>query len=465
MKQAPIAVRSRLPARAVRMLLLVALVAISIFAVVSVLHYRRAEIAASSEDDGAAADAPAGFLELPLNGIDPQVAAAITRAEAAVRVAPRSASAWGTLGMVLEVHDMPQAARVVFAKAELLDPREPRWSYLRGNLLSASRPDLALVALRHAADRCDVAGDGNALPRIRLGELLLSRQQFDMAQPEFDRVLRAEPSDTRAKMGRARCLMERGDVAAAIRSANECVSDPRTHQAAEALLAQAYARQGESDSAQIAAGAAADSARDQSWPDPFLREAAKLAVGRTARETLAGAQLDANHHSEAIDQLQSLIKDYPDDAVAWLLLGRAYIFLSDRPGAERALRHAEQLDPDSVSVQFHLGVMYRAAGDLPRAAACFRKAVARQPDYAAAQFDLGKCLAHLGERKEAASALREAIRYDPSSSRAHSELGRLLAEGDRSELPEAISHLKRAVSLNSADVPAREALQRLTAGQ
>jgi tetratricopeptide (TPR) repeat protein len=394
--------------------------------------------------------------------MDPAVAEAIRRAQSSVKAAPNSAAAWGTLGMVLDVHDLPDAARRVFARAEVLDPADPRWCYFRGSLLATSRPDLATVALRRAADACDASSAANMLPRLRLAELLLGRQQVAAAQDEFERVLRAEPPNTRAKVGLARCLMNSGDLTGAVQAARDAASDPRTHKAAEALLAQLYARQGDLAQAQAASGAADDASPDVSWPDPFSQQAADLATGRTARLDVASRELDAHHGSDALARLRAVVKDYPDDGYAWLLLGRAYIFQSDRDDAEQALKTAERLQPDSVSVQFHLGVMYRASNETDKAAVCFRRVVAAQPEFPAAQFDLGQCLAREKDRTGAAAAFREAIRYNPSSSRAYSELGRLLADGGPTERPDAIANLKRAVALSPADADARTRLEQIS---
>lgn len=426
-------------------------------------HHRSA--VESQQDDGAAAEAPGDVPNVELSGIDPAVADAVRRAQSAVKVAPNSAVAWGKLGMVLDVHDLPDAARRVFARAELLDPADPRWCYFRGSLLATSRPDQAAAALRRAADRCDAKAMENTLPRLRLAELLLGRQQVDAAQTQFESVLRVEPSNARATLGLARCRMDLGDLPDAVQAARAASSDPRTHRSAEALLAQLYARQGESAKAQAASGAAADASPDIVWPDPFSHEAAGLATGRTARIDVASKDLDAHRLPEALRSLQSIVKDYPDDALAWILLGRAYIFRSDRDNAERALRTAERLQPDSVAVQFHMGVMYRASNEIDKAAGCFRRAVTGQPDFAAAQFDLGWCLAHQGDRAGAAIALRQAIRCNPSSSRAFSELGRLLADGDSADKSEAIQRLKRAIALNPADADARRALERISGGK
>src|SRR5579875_1225902 len=62
-----------------------------------------------------------------LDGVDPAVAAVITKERRAVLTVPRDAAAWGRLGEVLELFNFRKDALVCFAQAERLDPRQPRW--------------------------------------------------------------------------------------------------------------------------------------------------------------------------------------------------------------------------------------------------------------------------------------------------------------------------------------------------
>src|SRR5438309_3331217 len=59
--------------------------------------------------------------------LDPAVAAAIEKARLAVQQEPRSAAAWGRLGMVLLAHEFPAEAGICLAQAERFDSRQPRW--------------------------------------------------------------------------------------------------------------------------------------------------------------------------------------------------------------------------------------------------------------------------------------------------------------------------------------------------
>src|SRR5437016_3622527 len=73
-----------------------------------------------------------GLPEVDLADADPAVKSLIGSAEAAVRRAPRSADAWGRLGMVLAAHSFYPESVVCFAAAQRLDSEEPRWPYFQG---------------------------------------------------------------------------------------------------------------------------------------------------------------------------------------------------------------------------------------------------------------------------------------------------------------------------------------------
>src|SRR5262245_53003243 len=60
--------------------------------------------------------------QLDLHDVEPGLAEAVKTARRGVEQAPRSAAAWGHLGMVLRAHDFNVEANRCFAQAEKLDP-------------------------------------------------------------------------------------------------------------------------------------------------------------------------------------------------------------------------------------------------------------------------------------------------------------------------------------------------------
>ena len=76
-------------------------------------------------------DAGPQLPPLPPNLEDPEVIEALTAARDAVTKAPKSAEAWGRLGMTLLAQEFDREADECFATATRLDTVEPKWFYAR----------------------------------------------------------------------------------------------------------------------------------------------------------------------------------------------------------------------------------------------------------------------------------------------------------------------------------------------
>src|SRR5205085_5778672 len=92
----------------------------------------------SPSQPAASARAPEASPEPPTvesPDLDPAIKRVLEEARRAVLKSPESAAAWGQLGLVLTAHSFHVPARVCFARAEELDPQEPRWPYFQGKSL------------------------------------------------------------------------------------------------------------------------------------------------------------------------------------------------------------------------------------------------------------------------------------------------------------------------------------------
>src|SRR5213079_2958398 len=109
------------------------------------------------------------------------------------------------LGMVLRAHDFDAEANRCFEEAERLDPREPRWPYLRGQTLVLTDPEAGILCLRRAVQCC---GDSPTAPRLRLAEALLEQGRLDEAQSHLEQAARRDP---RARLAWGRLALLRED--------------------------------------------------------------------------------------------------------------------------------------------------------------------------------------------------------------------------------------------------------------
>jgi tetratricopeptide (TPR) repeat protein len=386
------------------------------------------------------------------SGVDPAVLRLVTAARSAVVDTPHSAEAWGRLGKILLAHGLSDEALPCFAEAERLDPRQPRWPFYQGTILSQGDPDAAIPKLQGAADLC---GKLPGAPRLRLADLLLGQGRLGEAEDQWQRLLSQEPGHCRAHLGLARLAYQRGNPEQSMSHLNIALNGSRTRKASHLLLAEIYQRRGDKPAADQESRRAAALPDDESWPDPFDEEVKQLRTGRQVFLARADRFIRQGRVADAIGLLERTVHDYPDSGEAWLLMGKAYLAKNDAR-AEQALRTAVRLAPDLVEAPFYLGAVRFLRGDYREAAAHFRQAVKLKPDFALAHYNLGHCLVRLGDRSGATLAFRTAVSCKPDYADARVNLGELLAQDGREA--EALGHLRYAVQLEPRDPRAKKLL-------
>src|SRR5204863_105374 len=114
------------------------------------------------------------------------VAAALDRATDEVRRAPRSAAAWGRLGQLLLAYRFPAEADACLARAEQLDPAEPRWPYHRGALRAPTDPEEAVGHWQRAVER---GGEQRDAIRLRLATALRDLGRADKSRGQYEALL------------------------------------------------------------------------------------------------------------------------------------------------------------------------------------------------------------------------------------------------------------------------------------
>jgi tetratricopeptide (TPR) repeat protein len=405
--------------------------------------------------------------EIDLAGADPEVAALVRRAAAAVRREPRAARAWGRLGMALLANKFEDESVAPLARAEALDPADARWPYLRGVALVGRDPDEALPCFRRAAARCG-AGERRAAARLRLAETLAANGHNEEAEAEFHEVPPG-PLAPCADYGLGTLAAVRGDLTAARDHLNRCAQSPLTRQKAAARLAALARLLGEAE-----AGGRAELPADPPWPDPFLAECLTLATGKASRLREVADLERQGQPDRALEVLRRVARDYPD-ASSWLALGITLGRRGYYQESETALRKCLELEPRLVRAQYYLSLALFGQGEalkqqpgrqsdsaarFEQAAEWARRATELDPGHGEAHFQLGLTLACLGRRTEALAAFRRAVATRPELPDAHLWLGKALAEDGARE--EAVRHLRDAVRYAAADDPRpRQALEQV----
>jgi tetratricopeptide (TPR) repeat protein len=398
---------------------------------------------------GAPEPPPVSFVD-----VDPAVVEAVEAARREVRWHPRSAAAWGRLGQLLLAHGFKPESKACFARAERLDPKDPRWPYLQGLNLRSDDPEAAALCLRRAVALCAKGPDA---PELLLAEVCLQQGNLDDAERHFRHVLGRDADDARACLGLGRLALERGNPHDGLEHLRRSASSRLAPKASRALLAQAYHQLGDAAASDWERAAADDLPDDPPWPDPFLEETHALMVGKQARLARLQTLHRQGRDAEARALARQLEDDYPD--VYWLVEGRGQMTRGDFAAAERALSKAVELAPESVDARFDLGTVLFEQRNYPAAADCFRKVIELEPGYGPAYQRLGRCLVIQGDRAEARRAFQAAVRYVPQHAEARRELGGLLAREGR--VAEAVTQLRQALRLQPGDAKAKELLEEL----
>jgi tetratricopeptide (TPR) repeat protein len=410
---------------------------------------------------------------MPPDIVEPEVRQVIETARQRVLKNPRSADAWGLLGMTLVAHLFDREADRCFAEASRLDPSDARWPYARGLMALKRDPDHALAYLRQAAD-LEKSPDDRASMRVQLAESLLERGQVDEAEGLFKEELSRKPDDARAAYGLGLIALAGNNPTAAEQYLTAARASPYAKKKATAELAKLARARGDDAAAAVYDRESADLPDDPPWPDPLLDRTLELQVGHRRRErevieleraqrfqeaaeiylrqieedpgaasayTKAGIDLfRLGQYDRAFGLLREGVKRDPDSSdahfgLALALFTRAEKEWQQSPGDERlkglfreAAEHAQkatELKPDFAKAYLFWGLSLKYLGDPAAAVAPLRKGVACRPEEIELQLGLGEALVESGEGKEARTYLENARRLDPNDPRPPRDLERL----------------------------------------
>ena len=150
-------------------------------------------------------------------------------------------------------------------------------------------------------------------------------------------------------------------------------------------------------------------------------------------------------HSDAEKLAILLVRQFPNHAFAWKILGAIYQALGHMTDALAAGSKAVELDPKDNQAQNGLGVILEDLGRFEEAEACYRLAVRLKYDYPEAHYNLGITLNQLGRAEEAEKSYKKAIVLKPDYAKAHYNLGITLNQLGKSE--EAEKSYKKAIVL------------------
>ena len=149
---------------------------------------------------------------------------------------------------------------------------------------------------------------------------------------------------------------------------------------------------------------------------------------------------------QALDFIDTLSKDYPDESLLFNIRGACYAGLGQLDIAVQSYKKALSIKPDYAKAHYNLGGALQELDKLHDSAKSYENAIALEPENAQAHNNLAIVLRELDQLEEAEASCRKAIVLDPEYAEAYSCLSMILyANGD---LNSALESIKKAYSIN-----------------
>ena len=373
-----------------------------------------------------------------------------------------SANAWGNLGTVLDLHDLKTAAIVCYRHAIELDDKNFRWPYFAGICATIGSREQALEFFEQAKQL-----NGSYAPLLaRVGILLLQGGETDTAHASFERAVALDDTLIQGHLGLARCAMVSGDLNLAGQFLDRCEAlQPKGGEVA-AARAQWWSKSGDAEQAALSLEAAKDKSPREALPDRLRSQAVmNHGVGPQWWKERSRRLIDAGQASQAIEMWEPILAQEPENAEFHFQMARAaqaadkkqlaithyleatkldpqnaavfyrfgaFLFKMGNEGAaEKNLRIAFELDPESTEILTTLGALLMNTKQGREGLPMLESVREQLPGDANVRFNLAVALKAMDQKERARDELMVAVNLDPLHLRARFELGLILAQQEQ----------------------------------
>jgi len=148
---------------------------------------------------------------------------------------------------------------------------------------------------------------------------------------------------------------------------------------------------------------------------------------------------------EALNVVETLIKDYPNEPVLYNISGACYANLGQLDDAVKRYEKSLAIKPNYAEAHNNLGGTLQELGQLDNAVKRYEKALAIKPNYAEAFNNLGIALKELGQLDIAVKSYKKILTIRPDFAEAHYNLAVTLQE--LGQLDIAVKSYKKALAL------------------
>ena len=149
--------------------------------------------------------------------------------------------------------------------------------------------------------------------------------------------------------------------------------------------------------------------------------------------------------NQALDAVQDLFKDYPNEPLLFNIRGACHAGLGQLDVAVKNYEEAIAIKPDYAKAHFNLAGSLHDLGQLEAAVKSYEKTIEIEPDYAEAHNNLGNVFKELEQGDSAVQSYKKALEIKPDYVEAQYSLGIMLQ--DLGQLDEAVKSYKAAIKL------------------
>lgn len=173
-----------------------------------------------------------------------------------------------------------------------------------------------------------------------------------------------------------------------------------------------------------------------------------IALGHQLSDYLALIDLLRHLHqfSDALQIASSMVRDFPNEYEAHLIVGNLYTSIKNYPHALIAYQKAIAIDPSKTQAYNNIGVAYKELGESDNALRAYENVLRINPKDAAAFNNLGNLWRSLGQTDKALVSLKQAIVLQPDFADAYSNIGAIYKEKKNYAL--AMPYYQKALALN-----------------
>ena len=235
--------------------------------------------------------------------------------------------------------------------------------------------------------------------RVNLALLLEETERRPEAGEQFEKALALRPNDVQAELNLGMFYMRGNDVDKAY---------PHLKAAEEKGISTV--------DLYIALNEAEHSRKNEAKSREYLGKALALDPANTnLRRQLGVSYFEEKDYTNAIPQLEQVVRADPKDADFLYMLGKSYESTKAYSQALPVLQQVLRIKPDDVEAYATMGAIFYAQQDWPHAAQALTRVTELRPREALGHFVLATCLDKLGNAKDALVQYNKFLELDDGS--------------------------------------------------